>query len=255
MHDHPIRPRSDNPGGSQAGASRRMSKQEAEQILLSRGWLRFVSARFQQDVLSRSSLREYEPREIIFRQGEEGGGMFGMIAGSVCISLAPNMRGPYAASFVRPGTWFGGGPAITDEPRQVGATARLKTVLMHLPLAAIREITTAHPTFWRYLAVNVSLNLKAALQCYDDLLIADPRMRVAAILLRLAGYDKDPADPFADPEIPMTQTEIAEITRLTRNGLGGILTRLAREGLVSMGYRHITITGPAGLIRIVHEGH
>lgn len=232
-----------------------MKREEAESIILSRGWLTYMPSHVQQEVLRRSSLRGYQPRETVYQQGEDGGGMFGMVKGSLSISLAPNLRGPYPASFTRPGNWIGGGPAIMDEPRQVSATARIETWLMHLPLATIREMTAADPTFWRYLAINVVINLKIAMQRYDDLLIADPRVRVATVLLRLAGFEGDPADPLADREIPMTQTEVAEITRLTRNGLGGILTRLEKEGMVAMGYRHITITDPAALIRIARDGN
>jgi CRP/FNR family cyclic AMP-dependent transcriptional regulator len=148
-------------------------------------------------------------------------------------------------------------PAASDQsprPRQVSASARTYTVLAHLPLQAVREITVASPVFWRYLAVNVSLKLKIALQRYDELLIADSRARVAAVLLRLAGYDGSPDDPIVNPDIPMTQAEIGEVTRLTRNGLAGILSRLAAEGLIAMGYGHITVANPAALIRVVKDG-
>jgi CRP-like cAMP-binding protein len=93
------------------------------------------------------------------------------------------------------------------------------------------------------------------MQRYDDLLISDPQTRVSAVLLRLAGYENDPADPFADPKIPMTQTEIADITRLTRNGLAGILSRLAADGMVSTNYAHVTINDAPALMHIMRDGH
>lgn len=231
------------------------SRAEAEAVLLTQGWLTYMPEHFQQEVLRRSALREYDAKQPVYRQGDEHGGMYGMVEGALSVSLAPNVHGPYAASFVRPGNWIGGGPAIMDEPRYMSATARARTLLMHLPLAAIREVTASDPVFWRYVAVNVTINLKIVIQRYDDLLISDPKTRVAAVLLRLAGYDDDPADAFANPDIPMSQTEIAEITRLTRNGLGGVLSRLAAEGAVSMAYGHVTIVDPKALMRIVKNGH
>ncbi len=227
------------------------TREEAERIVCARGWLTHMPDAFRNEVLRRSTLKHYDPRQPVFRQGDETGGMYGMVEGSLIISLAANVSGPYAASFARPGDWLGEGPAVMDQPRYVSATARATTSLFQLPLSAIREIATATPLFWRYLAINVTLNLKTVIQRYDDLLIPDARRRVAAVLLRLSGYD-EVGSPYADPEILMTQSEVAEITRLTRNGLAGVLERLG--GLVTVGYGHITITDAKALTRLVREG-
>ena len=228
-----------------------MERTKAKEILSSRGWLLKLPNRTREDVLSRSVLVKFAKGETIYRLQDPPGGMYGLVSGTIGISIAPNVTGPYLAHYGRPGVWFGEAAVISGDPRRIGVAARTDVTTLHLPLPAISEIVEADPTFWRHLAMNAVLSLDLALRAYDDLKIGPPDMRIVAILLRLAGF---PTDTFAGDEparIEISQTELAEMANLSRTVVSRVLSSLSNDGLVSVGYRHIELRKPqrlAGLI-------
>lgn len=113
---------------------------EARDLVRHRGWLCQVPQRFQLAVLNRCLLEHLQAGTAIFTVGDPPKGMFGLVAGSVGVSLALEKRAPYLAHFARPGTWFGEEAAFTGRAQQVCVTATRDTDLLHLPLPAIQEI-------------------------------------------------------------------------------------------------------------------
>jgi len=234
----------------------------AEAVLLRRGWLSHLPAGLQKQVLSRSSLKTFEAGEALYHAGDQAGGMYGLVSGAAAISVAPGDYGPYFVHFALPGTWFGHASAIIRQPRRVGVMARRQTTVMYYPATAMDELVAANPESWRYFTLNVILSLDLAMQAYDDMMIRDPQTRVCAVLLRLAGLGADSLDGTGNGgarptsngdiiQIEVTQSEIAEISNLSRNGVGRILARLASAGLVESGYGHLRILKPRALIEQV----
>ncbi|MGX1307098.1 CRP/FNR family cyclic AMP-dependent transcriptional regulator [Amorphus suaedae] len=219
----------------------------ARNVLSTRGWLSRLPEPVRTAILDRCALRSYGPGEAVYHLGDETGGMFGLVSGSLAVMIAPREHGPYLAHLGRPGFWFGEGMAITREPRRVGVVVRRPTSLMVLPLSAIDELAASVPDFWRHVAVNAIMNLDMALRAYDDMLIASPAVRVAAILCRLAGNAFERAGETRGLRIDVTQTELSELSAMSRNAVGRILSELSARGLVDVGYGHLVIRDLAAL--------
>ena len=86
------------------------------------------------------------------------------------------------------------------------------------------------------------------------MLIRDSERRCAAVLLRMGGHRfAGPAD--SDPvEVQLTQDELAGAANLSRNSVGAMLKRIAKRGLIELGYRGVTIRSPAMLRAFVDRG-
>lgn len=230
-----------------------LHRQEAEQIISERGWFSLLPNTLRRAILDRASLKVYQAKQPIYHIGDPPGGIYGLIAGGIGISVAPGMHGPYFAHFARSGFWFGEASVISGRPRRVGVVARRKTMLLQLSLSSILELAVSDPTVWRFLALNAVESLDLAISGYDDLMIRQPQTRLMAVLLRLAGYGSDLVTADDALDIDVTQSELAEITGLCRNGVGGILSRLSAAELITAGYRQIRINQPVVLAQMIQD--
>ncbi len=217
---------------------------QAHAVVARQGWLSYVPAPFRQTVLERCQLQEFRAGVTIYSVGDPPGGMFGLVAGKLTISVAPGERGPYIAHFAQPGTWFGEGPAFTEQPRRVGLAATRDAELLHLPLHSVREIVTADPGAWRWFGLALLANLDVAIGGADDLMMRDHVKRFVAVLLRLAGCRYATPPGVMSLEIDVNQDDLAAMTIIARTTAGAVLHKLQAAGHLEFGYRSIRILAP-----------
>ena len=146
---------------------------QAHAIVARQGWLSFPPPPFRQKVLERCQFQELSAGATIYSVGDPPGGMFGLVAGKLAISIAPGERGPYVGHFAQPGTWFGEASAFTEQPRRIGLSATRDSEVLHLPLHAIREIVAADPGAWRWFGLASIAHIDTAIGGADDLLIME----------------------------------------------------------------------------------
>jgi CRP/FNR family transcriptional regulator, cyclic AMP receptor protein len=225
----------------------------AHDIVLRHGWLSQMPPSFQACVLDRCRAQRLAPGEPVYAIGDPPGGMFGMVAGGVAISVSPGRQGPYVAHLARPGSWFGEAAAITGQPRRVGLTATRETDLLHLPLHAIQEIVGQDPSAWRLFAVATVGHLDLAIGAYDDLMIRDPVRRCIAVLLRLAGIQQPGSDASRPAEIDLSQEDIAALANVARTTLNTLLRRLEKAGHLQLAYRRVRILAPGALRSLLSD--
>ncbi len=216
-------------------------------IVLAKGWLSRTPDAFQRAVLQRCLLRKFKLGASIYRKGDSPGGLFGLVSGALALDIAPSERGPNMAYFLRPGAWFGGAPAFTGQPRQVGFRATRSTELLYLPLHAINAIVAEDSSSWRYFALVGFANLEIAISVCDDLMIRDHSKRFVAMLLQLGGCRLTTPPGANLIEIDVGQAELATMANVARTTAGAPLRRLARSGHIDMAYRRIRIVDPDGL--------
>ena len=160
---------------------------------------------------------------------------------------------PYIGHLAQPGTWFGEGPAFTEQPRQVGLAVTRDAYVLHLPLPAIREIVARDPGAWRWLGLALLANLDTAIGGSDDLMIRDHVKRFVAVLLRLGGcrYATPPAGETI--EIDVNQEDLAAMTIMARTTAGALLHKLQTAGHIEARYRSIRVLAPDALRAMLAE--
>ncbi len=225
----------------------------AQEIVASQGWLRLVPAKFRADVLERSLIMTAAAGETIYQVGDPQGGIYGLVSGSLGVSIAPGDDGPYLAHFVRPGTWVGEGPVVTGGPRLVGLAAIRSSWLLHLPLQALQEILFKDPTGWRWIALLTMLHLETAIGAADDLMVRDHVQRCAAVLLRLAGCRRSGLADGSPIDVHVNQNDLARLANIARTTAGSVLRGLASEGHIEHQYRRVRILAPEALRAMIAE--
>jgi CRP/FNR family transcriptional regulator, cyclic AMP receptor protein len=226
---------------------------QAHETVLRQGWLSTTPEQFRKVVLVRCQLHEFEAGAAVYSVGDPPGGMFGLIAGRLAISIAPGERGPYLAHFARPGAWFGEAAAFTEQPRRIGLAATRDTKVLHLPLPSIREIVASDPGAWRYFGLASIAHIDIAIGAADDLLIRDHFKRSIAVLLRLGGCRMSNPLEGMPIEIDVNQQDFATMANLARTTAGIVLHKLEGLGHIEVSYRNIRILAPDALRYMLTE--
>jgi CRP/FNR family transcriptional regulator, cyclic AMP receptor protein len=225
------------------------------EVVLRRGWLSLTPASFQKLVLDRCQSEHFKAGMPVYSVGDEPGGMYGLVAGGLGISIAPRRSGPYTAQFALPGTWFGEAGAFTRQPRRIGLITTRDTQMLHLPLWAIDEIVGRDPTAWRFFGLATIEHLDLAVGGGDDLMIRDHFKRFVAVLLRLGDCRSAKFSEDGPIEIDLSHEALAHMANVARTTAGAILGKLEADGHVVLAYRRIQIVKPAALRALLrHEG-
>lgn len=219
-------------------------------VMTRAGWLSSQPTRFRRRVVALSRLRRFDAGQQVCAIGDPPGDLFGLVDGELSVMISPEEAAPILVHVATPGWWIGEAALMTDTPRRVTMTARRPSTLLALSPSAVRQLASEDPETWRRLAVITVGHLDHALSVIASLSATDPRIRVAVALrrvVRLAGG----APPSA--VVDLSQDELGELARLTRNALRPVLVELERRGLIRRGYRRIEIPDTAALAQFARE--
>jgi CRP/FNR family transcriptional regulator, cyclic AMP receptor protein len=206
----------------------------AEQTLSRRGWLARQPKPFQRHVLDNCLLQHLERGAPVYHLGDPPGGVYGIAAGALAVSIAPGEVGPYLAHLATVGFWIGEGPFLTGEPRRVGLVAASDCVLVNLPLHAMEQMAADDPAAIRRFAQIAISNLDLALRVISDLMIQQPERRIAAVLVRSAGAQDEPT-------IRVSQMELGRLANASRKLVNKALQRFAASAWLVPRYGAIQI--------------
>ena len=230
-----------------------MNLDAACEIVRGQGWLRQTPAAFQCAVLDRCLLEKFRPGIPIYAVGDEPGGMYGIVAGALGVSVASAKQGVYTAHFALPGSWFGETAAFTRQPRRVGLIATRDSQLLHLPLRAIDAIVRHDPAAWRLFGLLTINHLDLAMGGSEDLMIRDHVKRFVAILLRAGNCRRTRSQDNYPIDIDLNHDDLANMANVARTTAGAILRKLEADGHLSLSYRRISILAPGVLREMLHD--
>ena len=222
---------------------------EARDLATKHSWLAQSPSEFRTAVLDHVALREFKSRDMVHLAGDESGGMYGLVAGSVKVLVQASDHGPYYTHIFRPGSWFGEAQAIIGRPRQVTLYAIGNVSLLFLPIAAIQHITELNRSYWKQFIIPLTANLNVTLVALADLMVREPAARLIAILLRLGGCRATTPPAFSYVAVEASQEELAAMANIGRTKASGVLQRLQSDGLIEIAYGHIRIRSPDELRR------
>jgi CRP/FNR family transcriptional regulator, cyclic AMP receptor protein len=224
---------------------------EVRGFLARNGWLSSTPPSFRERVLAACKLMNYDADQVVYNQGDNTGGLFGLASGRIAILIAPQERGPYFAHAMRPGNWFGMASALNKAHRGMGLRATRPSQALLLPASEFDKIAKDDPAFWRHLAVLAFIISNLSTCAADDLVIRDPAKRCLATLVRLAGlrHAADGSPETADVDI--TQDELAHLANLSRNAVGNYLRHFEAKALIRLGYKNIEVVDRKAILALL----
>lgn len=216
------------------------------------GWLAATPVEFQDEVLRNANFYEFDKGKWIYRPGDAGDGLWGVVEGGLHVIFTHGVHGTRAGVFASTGFWTGEGSMLAREPRTIGLRTTRATQMVHLPGRAFLSIAAQLPDAWRWVGLLTFFHMVGALGLREDLCLRDPEARVLASLHRmLSPHWGGPAIAEDIKNTPVTidisQSELAELCNVSRSLLASLLAALKKDGLIEPGYGTITVLQPTRL--------
>lgn len=213
---------------------------EGAQILMRSGWFAGLPPRLRALLLDRARISQVAPGQWIYGTGDALNGLYGVLDGAVHLLLTLPDGETRLLDIVQSGQLFGQAARFGGGPRLVTALAGAPSRLLFVPDHALGEIARAEPDVWRNFTALLYGQLAAALQLAAASMHLAPHRLVAARLMLLAAGGRRAA-------LPVTQSQLAEMTGLSRKTVNGHLASLQKSGVIARGYRVIAVLQPARL--------
>lgn len=218
-----------------------MTKEDADALMSAMGWLAHHPESFRAEVLRRSRLARFEADEAIFHLGEPAGGIYGLVSGTVSVSIAPADATPRLVLLGVPGHWTGEACYLTRMPRRGDLRAVVETTMMYLPLEAMDQMTKQDPDVVRRFAHILMMSVEFLLRVVHDLQKPQAELRIASVLQRTSW--------IGDTPIPLSQEEIGAMANASRKQVNAALKRFTQAGWLTNTYRAVKITNVEALRR------
>ena len=185
----------------------------------------------------------------IYREGEPSGAVYFMREGRA--KLYRSSGGPKARDqifgVVGDGSVLGLASALEGRPQSQGATALTDCVLYAVFRDDLFSIVSRFPEGSIRLARALAARSRELEDLIGDLVFHSAPQRVARMLLNLATEEGRVTRRGVVFEPSLSRQEMAEATGISREALSRALSRLAREGILDLESKTITILEPAEL--------
>lgn len=213
----------------------------AASVLCRSGWLSRQPELFQAEVMARGLLQAFPAGEVIYRIDGPPGGIYGLVGGTLRVSIAPSHAAPRFIQFGIAGAWAGEGPFLTGEPRRAELAAISDCTLLHLPLDAMNQMAARDPNAIRRFAAITVGHFDVLARVIDDLMIPQASRRIASVLNRAAW--------LVAPTVPISQADLGAMANASRKQVNAALAQFAERGWVAYAYRSIRVLDAQALLR------
>lgn len=204
-------------------------------------WFAGQSAALKTALVDRARIIEVARGRWVYGEGDAPGGLYAVLSGSVSMMMSTVAQDDVLIDVAGPGRVF----SQASGPRLITALANEDSRLLHIADHVLRLIARDHPNIWLNFTGLLYEQLSAALQMAANMIHLQPKARVAVRLLFLAGLEA--RDGVA---VGVTQSQLAELTGLSRKTVNLHLAALAKRGIVVPGYAGLTLRNLKALLAV-----
>jgi CRP/FNR family transcriptional regulator, cyclic AMP receptor protein len=229
-----------------------MRRDDVVHALTSSGWLRDVDPALARAILDAGRVVSLARGDVLFRPEDEPGGMFGVAAGGILLSMTSRAGLPVPFHIVRRYSWFGFGAVLTRQVRTLRAEANEPSHLLQVPLAEAERLRASFPESRRAfsgLASRADVVFRAVI---NDLLIPGAHHRLAAVLLRVTE-SSDPASPENLQGVQLTQGLLGELANASRQTVARFVESAVRAGWIDWTYGQVRLLDRPALTAFAAE--
>lgn len=188
---------------------------------------------------------------VLVRRGERPVGVFAVLRGAVKTRLQHANGDELILTLLRAGSTVGVAATVLDRPSKVDLVALEKSIVLLVDAATVSAKMACDARFVR----NVANELATKAQ----VLVAQFQTTMLPTLQRLAAYLESIAEPTGAPQVwtarlPVSKTVVAARLGMKKETLSRLLQRLARQGVIEVARREITIRDRARLAATSSDG-
>jgi CRP-like cAMP-binding protein len=198
-------------------------------------------------LLAVTATRRLKPREVLFRKGDPGSQLYGVLTGRLRVSTSGADGKEIVFGYHEPGEVFGEIALLDSDPRSATIEAVEPSELMTLHRRDLIPFLEKHPRVAISLAGVLARRIRRLSEVMEDARFLSLESRLAKKLVHLARTygRKDPSGVRID--LRLRQHELGELVGVSRESVNKQLRAWGQEGLVRFERGYITVLDPEGL--------
>jgi CRP-like cAMP-binding protein len=224
-------------------------------VLQGNDWFRDLPLEAQEALARISRHRRYLNGELIAARGVPPEGMAVVLRGAIRSATLSADGREVVFSLIQPGQVWGLVAAMDGLGAVHDTRAHRRTEALLIPKGAFLEILDARPALYAHFARLLCYRLRKAYSAVDEFALVPLRQRLARQLCTLALASSAQGTGGDGASLRLTQAEIAEMLSAARPSVNRELKRMQDEGLLTLGYRGVTVKQFARLRDLcAHQG-
>lgn len=182
-----------------------------------------------------------EPDAEIIRQGEPFAGLICLLSGEMHVIGTARCGDELLIGVLRPGDWTGFLAALDRKPYAFSVRAMAECRVARVDAAATQRIFERDLDRFKLLLAPELAVSRGAYHYFVETSYRSPMLRLAERMIGLGRwpYSDGAGEPSRLDKI--SQTDLANATRLSRQTINACLGKLAEQGVVKVGYRSVEV--------------
>ncbi len=222
-----------------------MDLDRALEILAVQGWFSERSPKTRARLGAIAKLRSFAKNDRVYLAGDKPNGVFGLISGSLNLSVPRADGEDYTVHRAGTGFWFGDLALFSQGTRLVSIHAAEPTLMVQLPVHDLRKLVEVDPGLYADFYAVTYENFRTAFQIISNLAMPSADKRVADRLLLELKTRGD-----AQGWIPLSQSELASLAAVSVPTLKRVMRRFADALLINHRYARIQVLNREALARL-----
>jgi CRP/FNR family cyclic AMP-dependent transcriptional regulator len=174
---------------------------------------------------------EFQPKDVIFTQGDIGKDVLYIQKGSVKLSVVSKTGKEAVVAMLKPGNFIGEGVLAGQPMRIATATAITPVTVLVIGLKEmIRVLHAEHAFSDHFISYMVGRNIRIEEDLIDQLFNSSEK-RLARTLLLLARYGNNEKPQFVLPKV--SQETLAEMVGTTRSRVNFFMNKFKKLGFIN----------------------
>jgi CRP/FNR family cyclic AMP-dependent transcriptional regulator len=198
----------------------------------------------QQRLLAVAHRRTLTRGESLFHKGSSPDALFGVVGGSLRVSVVASGGREAVIAMLEPGHWFGEVSLLVGRERVYDTCAVDTTEMAVVTAADFHRLVAEHPDVHMAFTRLVCLRLRQALAWIDDVILMPLPVRLAHRLLTLDARAAAPADASGGSGgtlLGVSQEDLSFMLGVSRQSVNRQLKLWEEDGTLRVRYRSIEL--------------
>jgi len=200
-----------------------------------------LPSEIQTKLINDGRMISYVNQQTVHHAGDEVKGIYAVVKGCVRISKTDESGQYILVRELISNQWFGFIGYFGKGFRPQEATAKGHTQLLFISKSIFDALLLDHPQIYRQILALMADYTTNFFDSYQSAMNNSLFERVVTMLIKLQLWQNS-------NELSTTQQDLASFLGVTREAVGGHLSKLKSEGIIDLAYRKITIIDPQRLV-------
>jgi CRP/FNR family transcriptional regulator, cyclic AMP receptor protein len=204
-------------------------------------------------LLKATTTKRLEPRETLFRRGDPGNQLYGILSGSLKITTTGIDGKDVLFSLMGPGEVLGEIAILDNEDRSANAVAVETTELLTLDRRELMPFLESHPRATIGLAAVLATRVRRLSERAEDRQTMPLPGRIAKRLLSLSEQHGKRPIVGGPVEIRLPQQDLADLVGTTRESVNKQLRSWEDQGFLELGRGRVVLKKPEALEAVMQS--